>query len=77
MTYEFDLDENFSQEIPTTVLQSKADLPRDEDRVTGMVDEPIRRKVDKIMKFLRQGTLAVKNKKRKRDKKKMKEKEME
>jgi len=64
MTYEFDLDENFSQEIPTTVLQSKADLPRDEDRVTGLVDLAIRKKVEKIMKFLRQGTLAVKGKKK-------------
>jgi len=64
MTYEFDLDENFSSDIPTTVLQSKADLPHDDDRVTGMVDPSIRKKVDKIMRFLRQGTQGIKGKKK-------------
>lgn len=56
MSFEFDLDMNFGKDMPTTLMQSKRDCPRTDDRLSGMIQRDIHRRITRIMSFIRQGT---------------------
>jgi IK cytokine len=65
MAFVFDLDEEFPQELPTTLLRSKEDCPQPEDTIVAKVDKLLIDKVSKIMTFLRQGSKSHKKLKKK------------
>ncbi|CAM6089290.1 unnamed protein product [Calypogeia fissa] len=63
----FDMDEEFSHDIPTTVQRSKGDCPAPQETVTVGVDGTVLERISKIMAYLRLGT-SGKLKKKKKDK---------
>jgi len=58
MAFEFDLDPDFPQELPTTITRSKADCPRYEGKVLAKMPESVITRVEKIMHFVRQCALG-------------------
>lgn len=70
MTFEFELDENFANPLPTTLLQPKSDLPAADERLSGMVTPDIRKRISKVMEYLGQGSHVKKGAKDKKKKKK-------
>lgn len=77
MMFEFDLDQNFGTSLPTTLMQSRADCPAAEDRLSGQVIGGITRKLGRIMSLLTHGSKygrkGKKGAKKKKDKKKRKQ----
>ncbi|KAL3679540.1 hypothetical protein R1sor_022496 [Riccia sorocarpa] len=61
----FDMDEEFSHEIPTTVHRSKADCPAPQETVTVGVDGTVLERIAKIMAYLRLGASGKLKKKKK------------
>lgn len=71
MMFEFDVDENFGSSLPTTLMQSRADCPDTEDRLSGQVTGDIARKLTRIMSLLTHGSkYGRKGRKRKKKRKK-------
>ncbi|KAI3912867.1 hypothetical protein MKW98_012809 [Papaver atlanticum] len=68
MSFIFNMEENFSHDIPTTVHRSKADCPDPEELVTVSVDGSVLERISKIMSYLRLGTSGKVLKKKKKDK---------
>jgi len=69
MAFVFDLDEEFPQELPTTLLRSKEDCPKEGDTITGQLDPLILEKMSKVFTFLRQGSKQKKLKKKEKKEK--------
>eukprot|EP00026_Physarum_polycephalum_P004660 Phypoly_transcript_04682.p1 GENE.Phypoly_transcript_04682~~Phypoly_transcript_04682.p1 ORF type:complete len:686 (+),score=202.70 Phypoly_transcript_04682:116-2059(+) len=65
MAFVFDLEDDFPQELPTTLLRSKEDCPREVNSLVGKVDPALLEKVAKVMNFLRQGSKTHKKMKKK------------
>lgn len=63
----YDLDEEFSHDIPTTVHRSKADCPTPQESVTVAVDGTVLERIAKIMTYLRLGSSGKILKKKKKD----------
>lgn len=63
MAFVFDIDEEFPQELPTTLIRSKEDCPAEVNPLTSRVDPVLLEKMSKLMGFMRQGS---KQKRRKR-----------
>ncbi|KAL2613448.1 hypothetical protein R1flu_025140 [Riccia fluitans] len=61
----FDMDEEFSHDIPTTVHRSKADCPVPQETVTVGVDGTVLERIAKIMAYLRLGASGKLKKKKK------------
>ncbi|KAG6551798.1 hypothetical protein Mapa_006615 [Marchantia paleacea] len=61
----FDMDEEFSHDIPTTVHRSKADCPSPQETVTVGVDGTVLERIAKIMAYLRLGASGKLKKKKK------------
>ncbi|KAI5064939.1 hypothetical protein GOP47_0019634 [Adiantum capillus-veneris] len=64
----YDLDEEFSHDIPTTLHRSKADCPAPQEMVTVSVDSSVLDRIAKIMTYLRLGSSGKILKKKKKDK---------
>lgn len=64
----YDLDEEFSHDIPTTLHRSKADCPVPQEMVTVGVDGTVLERIAKIMTYLRLGSSGKILKKKKKDK---------
>lgn len=67
MIYEFELNPWQYDSIPTTLIQSQQDLPSNEDKVSGMVDTMIARRISKIITLMHHGS-GKKSKKKKKKK---------
>lgn len=65
MAFVFDLDDEFPQELPTTLLRSKEDCPKEALSMAGRIDPLILEKVSKVLTFLRQGSKSQKKLKKK------------
>ncbi len=72
MAFVDDLEAEFPHELPTTLLRSKDDCPKEASSMVGKIDPVLLEKVQKVVTFLRQGS-----KTHKKLKKKEKEKEEE
>ncbi|KAH7405094.1 hypothetical protein KP509_15G055900 [Ceratopteris richardii] len=64
----YNLDEEFSQDIPTTLHRSKADCPPPQEMVTVSVDNSVLERIAKIMTYLRLGSSGKILKKKKKEK---------
>jgi IK cytokine len=64
MAFVFDLDDEFRQELPTTIIRSKDDCPKEGVSVTSRVDPVLLEKVSKVMSLVRQGSKGYKKKKK-------------
>ncbi|GJP44014.1 hypothetical protein CLOM_g3409 [Closterium sp. NIES-68] len=67
-SFVFDMDDEFRNEIPTTVHRSKADCPPPQDLVSASLDAPVLDRVTHIISYLRLGSNAKAHKKKKKDK---------
>ncbi|XP_042508727.1 suppressor of mec-8 and unc-52 protein homolog 2 isoform X1 [Macadamia integrifolia] len=69
MAFIFNMEDNFSHDIPTTLHRSKADCPVPEEMVTVSVDGSVLDRIAKIMSYLRLGSSGkvLKKKKKERD----------
>jgi len=56
MAFVFDLEDEFRQELPTTLLRSKEDCPKEVDALAGKIDSVLLEKITKVLNFLRQGS---------------------
>ena len=65
MAFVFDLEDEFPQELPTTLLRSKEDCPKEVNALAGRIDAALLDKVTKVMSFLRQGSKTHKKLKKK------------
>lgn len=65
MAFVFDLEDEFPQELPTTLLRSKEDCPKEVNALAGKIDGIILGQITKVMSFLRQGSKPQKKMKRK------------
>jgi len=65
MAFLFDLEDDFPQELPTTLLRSKEDCPKETSSIAGKIDALLLEKVTKVMTFLRQGSKSHKKLKKK------------
>ncbi|KAJ6806422.1 suppressor of mec-8 and unc-52 protein-like protein 2 [Iris pallida] len=68
MSFIFNLEDNFSHDIPTVLHRSKADCPLPEEMVTVGVDGSVLERISKIMSYLRLGSSGKVLKKKKKDK---------
>eukprot|EP00808_Paulinella_micropora_P026998 g21573.t1 len=66
MTFEFDLDPEFSKSVPTTIIHPMTDVEQEGDRIPGLVDRTVLKKMAKIMTLMREGSLSLKKKKKKK-----------
>eukprot|EP01018_Ginkgo_biloba_P012246 Gb_08082 [translate_table: standard] len=64
----YDMDDEFSHDIPTTVHRSKADCPAPQETVTVGVDGSVLERIAKIMSYLRLGSSGKVLKKKKKEK---------
>ncbi|CAI7808463.1 unnamed protein product, partial [Closterium sp. NIES-54] len=67
-SFVFDMDDEFRNEIPTTVHRSKADCPAPQDLVSAAQDAPVLDRVTHVISYLRLGSSAKAHKKKKKDK---------
>ncbi|KAJ6853085.1 suppressor of mec-8 and unc-52 protein-like protein 2 [Iris pallida] len=68
MSFMFNMEDNFSHDIPTVLHRSKADCPVPEEMVTVGVDGSVLEIISKIMSYLRLGSSGKVLKKKKKDK---------
>ncbi|XP_043704969.1 suppressor of mec-8 and unc-52 protein homolog 2 [Telopea speciosissima] len=67
MAFIFNMEDNFSHDIPTTLHRSRADCPVPEEMVTVSVDGSVLDRIAKIMSYLRLGSSGKVLKKKKKD----------
>jgi hypothetical protein len=65
MAFVFDLEDEFPQELPTTLLRSKEDCPKEVSALAGKIDATLLENITKVMNFLRQGSKTHKKLKKK------------
>ncbi|KAI4377492.1 hypothetical protein MLD38_015106 [Melastoma candidum] len=68
MSFIFNMESGYSNDIPTTLLRSKADCPVPEEMVTVSVDGSVLDRIAKIMSYLRLGSSGKVLKKKKKEK---------
>ncbi|KAG2298835.1 hypothetical protein Bca52824_035307 [Brassica carinata] len=68
MTFVYDMEGGYTNDIPTTLYRSKADCPLPEELVTVNVDGSVLDRIAKIMTYLRLGSTGKVLKKKKKEK---------
>eukprot|EP01120_Amphizonella_sp_Union-15-10_P007693 TRINITY_DN2624_c1_g1_i1.p1 TRINITY_DN2624_c1_g1~~TRINITY_DN2624_c1_g1_i1.p1 ORF type:complete len:626 (+),score=181.77 TRINITY_DN2624_c1_g1_i1:43-1878(+) len=74
-SYVYELDQEYDQELPTTVKRSKEDCPETKELVLARTHPEILTKIQKIMVYYKQGAKAYKKMKRKEKAKRKREEE--